>query len=200
MTRIKSKKILKLMEVARELFWKHGLKRVTVEEICEKARVSKMTFYRHFPNKTELAKEVYKKVIDEGTRKFRSIMLDETTTVVEKMEGILMLKLEGTNDISREFLNDFYNDPEEGLSLFVEETTRKVWEEIIRDFKLAQQKGWLRKDFKAEAIYIMSSKMGEMVNDETLLRMYPNPQELVMEIARFFTWGIAPRNEKENQK
>ncbi|WP_372931944.1 TetR/AcrR family transcriptional regulator, partial [Mariniphaga sediminis] len=55
----KSKKYLEIMKTARELFWKHGFRRVTIQEICEKAGVSKMTFYKHFPNKIDLAKTVF---------------------------------------------------------------------------------------------------------------------------------------------
>ena len=44
MTKLKSKKQLELLKIARELFWKHGFKRVSIEEICQKASVSKMTF------------------------------------------------------------------------------------------------------------------------------------------------------------
>lgn len=41
-----------LIETAAQLFFKHGFKRVTVEEICRTAKVSKVTFYRYFAAKT----------------------------------------------------------------------------------------------------------------------------------------------------
>ena len=47
-----------LVKQARELFWKHGIKRITVEEICSEAGISKMTFYRNFKNKVEIAERV----------------------------------------------------------------------------------------------------------------------------------------------
>ena len=51
-----SSKSLDILNTARQLFWKHGIRRVSVEEVCREAGVSKMTFYRSFPNKIELAK------------------------------------------------------------------------------------------------------------------------------------------------
>ena len=48
----------KILDTAHELFWKHGLKRVSIEEICAVAGVSKMTFYKHFANKTALVKYI----------------------------------------------------------------------------------------------------------------------------------------------
>ena len=47
-----------IMSTGKDLFWKYGIRRVTVEEICEKSNVSKMTFYKYFPNKETLALEL----------------------------------------------------------------------------------------------------------------------------------------------
>ena len=44
-----------LFSTAKNLFFKFGLRRVSVEEICIKASVSKMTFYRNFNNKEHIA-------------------------------------------------------------------------------------------------------------------------------------------------
>ena len=44
-----------LFSTAKNLFFKFGLRRVSVEEICKKASVSKMTFYRNFNNKEHIA-------------------------------------------------------------------------------------------------------------------------------------------------
>src|SRR4051794_13906869 len=43
-----------LLSSAKELFCQYGLNKVSVDEICEKAKTSKMTFYRHFEDKSDL--------------------------------------------------------------------------------------------------------------------------------------------------
>ncbi|MBW6479068.1 MAG: TetR/AcrR family transcriptional regulator [Bacteroidales bacterium] len=186
----RSKKYRAIIETARSLFWKYGFKKVTVEEVCEKAGVSKMTFYRYFSNKTDLAKSVYEQVVNEGMQKFRKIIHDENTGALEKMEQILLLKSEGTHEISKEFLDDFYNNPELGLSGFIEEKSREAWSEIVKDFRLAQKKGWFRKDFKPEGMLLMVNKLSEIIKEPQMLHLYGNPQDLIMELARFFTYGI----------
>lgn len=194
---VSRKKVKALMDEARDLFWKHGLKRVSVEEICEKAGVSKMTFYRHFDNKTELAKAVYLKVVEDGRLQFKSILADESTTTAEKLELMVKLKLDGTHEISREFLNDFYSSPELGMAEFVSETTNRIWNEMLADFKNAQDEGWFRKDFKPEAFFIMSQKLMELVNDESFQQLFSTPQEMILEMTRIFTYGIMPYNKTE---
>ena len=51
----KSKKLQQITQTAYDLFWRHGIKRVTIEEICRTSGVSKMTFYKYFDNKNDLA-------------------------------------------------------------------------------------------------------------------------------------------------
>jgi len=52
-----------IFKTGKVLFWKHGIKRVTIEEICTEADVSKMTFYKFFPNKIELAKKLIQQIL-----------------------------------------------------------------------------------------------------------------------------------------
>jgi AcrR family transcriptional regulator len=183
--------------IARELFWKHGLKRVSVEEICEKAGVSKMTFYRHFNNKTELAKAVYTKVVEDSRRQFKAIITNKSTTTAEKLELMIKMKLDGTHEISREFLNDFYSSPEPEMTEFVAGISYRVWNEMIKDFAKAQEEGWFRKDFKPEAFFIMSQKLSELVSDDNFQQLFSTPQEMIMEMTRIFTYGISPYNKPE---
>jgi len=187
-----SPKYKDIMQTAHDLFWKHGFKRISVEEICRKAGVSKMTFYRFFPNKIELAKKVYTQEVDKGVDVFKAIMKEESSTA-EKMKKILMMKFEGTNNISREFIMDFYSNQELGLKEFIENKTSEVWQQLIQDFKTAQEKGIFRKDFKPEFILFLSQRIMDMLTDENLLKLYKNQQEVIMELTNFFVYGISPQ-------
>lgn len=186
-----NKKYKALMETSRRLFWKHGFRRVSVEEVCEKAKVSKMTFYKYFPNKFELAKAVFMEVVEKGVTDFKSIMAADLP-VAEKMHRLIMTKVEGTNEVSREFLNDFYLGSEPELKEFVEKTTADVWNELINDYRKAQEQGMLRNDFKPELLLKVSGKLVEMLKDESLLAMYDTPQDLLVEFTNLIVYGVAP--------
>lgn len=191
MNKLKSKKQPELLRIARELFWKHGFKRVSIGEVCQKAGVSKMTFYRLYPNKIELAKAVYDEEVNKGLQTFKTIMAEEEEPS-EKIRKILFLKLKGTNDVSQEFLKDFHDSPELGLKTYIEEKTQILWNETLSDFRHAQQNGLFRKDFKPEFLLNLSSHLTGMLLDEKLRKLYDTPQELIMEIANFCIYGIAP--------
>ncbi len=182
-----------LLDAGRKLFWKYGIKRVSTDDICKEAGVSRMTFYRCFNNKTDLVKTIYDNLVEKALVRFYGIIESEESSS-EKMKNLLMLKMENTENISREFLVDLYDSKGSDLQLFVEETNRRIWGEIIKGFRYAQEKGMFRKSFKPEFLMIMSQKLAAMITDEELLQLYDNPQDLIMEFINLITYGITPES------
>lgn len=178
-----------IITTARDLFWKHGFRRVTIEEICRKAGVSKMTYYKHFPNKVELAKTIYDNVIEDSLVRFRIIM-ESNDTPDEKMRKVMLMKLEGTNNISPEFMNDFYAGGEPELKAYVEKRIREVWEALKGDYIKAQENGIFRKDLNIELFIRIQFRLIDLVNDPELAGIYRSPQDLIMEFARLLVYGI----------
>jgi len=191
--KIENKKYKVLLETGKKLFWKHGFRRVTVDEICREAGVSKMTFYKWFDNKTEFAKTIFSNEVQRAIIEFRKIMEQEMPPA-ERLKTIITMKMEGTNDISREFLMDFYSSDDTSLKSFVNDITSNSWNEIISSFRMAQEKGWFRKDFKPEFILYITKQLIPMFTDENLLKLYNTPQDLIMEFTNFFTYGISPHD------
>lgn len=186
-----NKKYLDIIQAARTLFWKHGFKRVSIEEICREAKTSKMTFYKFFANKLELAKSVFDFVVDDSLSTFKTV-LHESTSASELIGQMLQMKKDGIHEISKEFITDFYTNPELGLKDYIDEKTRTVWAEMIGDFKLAQERGILRKDLNIEFFVYFTQKFSDLLNDPYLNKIYPNPQDLIMELTRFSAYGISP--------
>ncbi|HBY00935.1 MAG TPA: hypothetical protein DEG92_00030 [Rikenellaceae bacterium] len=182
----------KLLEAGRELLWKYGFRKVSVEDICKRAGVSKMTFYRYFENKSELTKRVLNNVVSEGTDNFRKILTDDTSVAV-KMQRIIHLKMDGTKEISREFVEEIYNDPGSELQQFMIKLTTDTWIGILEEFKDAQARGVFRKDFKPEILLAMSRGFSELIADPKLNSLYSNTQEMIVEMTNLMTFGIAPR-------
>lgn len=52
----------RILQVASDLFYRHGIRAVGVEAIAEAAETNKMTLYRHFPSKDVLVAEYLRKV------------------------------------------------------------------------------------------------------------------------------------------
>ena len=95
-------KYQQLVHTAWSPFMKYGIRRVSVEEICREAGVSKMTYYKYFKNKTELVKCLINQFISDGMDKYRNTM-DQDIPYTEKVKQVIQQKFDGTKDLSREF-------------------------------------------------------------------------------------------------
>jgi len=178
-----------IFESAKALFWKFGISRVTVEEICREAKVSKMTFYRIFNNKNEVAEKILIDTFDANIKKYRNIM-EQPGHFSQKIQQLVLLKQEGTADISEEFIRDIFLKDEGGLKKLIEDYKKVSYDYFVCDIKEAQSNGEIRKDIKVEFIVYMLNFMSQIFFDEHIKAMYPDSHDAIMEITKFFFYGL----------
>lgn len=177
-----------ILESAKALFWKYGLKKVTVEEICEQADVSKMTFYRRFVNKEHAAEEILEAILEDNLRRYSAIMDEKNLS--RKINEVLKLKHQESKNISKEFINEILTEDGSALSELVEKHTLKSYKVMIADFEKAKKEGWVRKDLKPEFIMDMLGVIRTKMQDEHFLKMFKSIDEAIMELSNFFFYGI----------
>ena len=196
MESIEDQKLREIMIASKTLFWKFGFKRVTIEEVCREANVSKMTFYKHFKNKKELITRLINFIMDKAMLQYREIM-DSDIPFAEKVLKTIIMKQENTQDISNEFFDDYVRHADEDMMALLHQKQREMMAVVLSDYATAQKKGEIRKDIKPEFILYILNKMQELTKDEHLEKMYQNPQDIIMEFTNFFFYGIMPRDGKK---
>ncbi|WP_421894742.1 TetR/AcrR family transcriptional regulator [Marinoscillum sp.] len=185
-----------LLEAGRTLFWKYGIRRISVEEVCKSAGVSKMTFYRSFENKEDLAFQVLKRFIQEGMDSYRAVMKLEIP-FREKIAKVIALKHQQSVNISQEFIQEIYQSTDSVLSAYIEESRKEMLSEIMYDLFMAQQNGWIRRDTKLEFILYMLNSLNDKMMDEKFLSMYEDKHDAIMDLTNFFFYGIFPSDQPE---
>ncbi len=186
-------KYVDIVKAGKELFWKFGIKKVNVAEICQKAEVSRATFYKYFDNKEKLAIYILKSVIDDGIREYQEIMNSEDD-FERKIQKTILFKIEKSKDISKEFMNDLYKGEFNELNEYFMKVNDDNLQMIKDDYRQAQFDGHIRSDIKIEFILFYINKMYEMIIDEKLISLYASPSDMIAEMMRFFFYGILPRN------
>lgn len=182
-----------ILATGKLLFWKFGFKRVTIEEICREASVSKMTFYKFFPNKLELAIAVLDKMFAESIVKIRRLSADHESPE-KTFHKILQLKAEASKGIGEEFIKDLYTNPESGLKTYMEGKTGEMFSEIINVYEKGKVDGWIRKDLNIPFFFSFIRKSMEHMSSEEYLSFFESPQELIMEVTKLFLYGITPHD------
>lgn len=190
---IEDEKQRQIIKTGKDLFFRFGIKRVTVEEICREADVSKMTFYKHFSNKIELVKNIIDLIVSENLIKYREVMKRTDIPFQEKVKFTIQMKMEGIHEFGDAFYDDYLvkNDPE--LASYIQIQSGRVFQEILEDYIDAQKRGDIRKEIKPEFILYFLNLIMDLAKDEKLLMLYDHPQEVIMELVSFFFYGIMNR-------
>ena len=182
-----------ILRTGKDLFWKYGFKRVSIEEICKEAGVSKMTYYKFFSNKMALVKVIMDEILQAGLVKYRKLM-DSGIPYPEKVLGMIELKREQTHTMSSEFFKDYLQSGDPELIAYLEKLSQENLQLFIDDFRKAQDNGDVRKDLKVEFIMAVLNKLIDWVqHDESLLELYDEPQDLAVELTRFMFYGMLER-------
>ena len=185
-----------IVAAARSLFWKHGIKRVSIEEICEKAEVSKMTCYKYFSNKTAIAKYLLEDMFETGVKVYKEIY-NSDIPYEEKVKKLLDLKMSNAHEMSQELLDDIYKYQDEELSETIENIKNKLISIYLDDIRESQKTGEIRNDIKPEFMLYFLNNLTEMLTDKRVVEIYSNPEQMILEVMNFFFYGIMPRKNKK---
>ena len=189
-----SKKRADIVQAALELFSRHGIRRVSVEEICRSAGASKMTFYKYFPNKIEVVKTIWHEMLDEGYRRLDEIDAMEIS-FSEKLQMIIEYKMKVMSQWSPEFIEEVVHaDP--GMKQFVDEMRTENITRFMDYIKKAQKRGDIR-DMRPELFLLILDKMREVLANEGLRKLYSDDITFIRELNTFIFFGILPVNDRE---
>jgi AcrR family transcriptional regulator len=185
-----------IVNAAKSLFWKHGIRRVTIEEICQEAGVSKMTCYKYFSNKTAIAKYLIEDLFESGVKAYKEIYFSDIS-YEEKVKKLVDLKMSNTHEMSQELLDDIYKYQDEELSGTIEDIKKKMIGIYLDDIRDAQKAGEIRNDVKPEFMLYFLNNLTEMLTDQQVAGLYSNPEQMIAEIMNFFFYGIMPRKNRK---
>lgn len=115
----------RIMECALSLFQEKGYQKVTLQEICRKAGITKSTFYYHYSSKEELIKDYTDQVSRTSQEDFSQILMMDTH--MKQLWSLFVRYIQKNNTYGAAIVNQVYSSvlnsgddqdfPEE-LSLF----------------------------------------------------------------------------------
>ena len=176
---------------ALELFWKHGFKKVSIDEICKKSTVSRKTFYTFYGNKNALIMYLYNKMVNEAYAIYEGIIQSDLA-FSDKMEKLLNQKLESTKNLSMEFIADLYNPDASELTTFfngIIDQSMKFMRDFLSD---AQKKGDINPDLSLDYIMFMMQKAIDLCGTPELMSMFPDAGTLTRQLTQSIIYGIMP--------
>ena len=181
----------KIEYIARELFLKHGFKKVTIDEICKKAHVSRKTYYTFYENKVALVSFIINEISTDAIESYKAVIAGPGT-FAEKLEKSLDLKYQFSKTITMEFVADFF-DP--GAAEILEYWKGMMQESmmILMDFlKEGQRTGEMNPDLNLDYVMWYFQKLSEIIKSPEITGMFANAEEMVKQVSKTMIYGIMP--------
>ena len=177
-----------IVSAAETLFTRHGSKRVTVEEICRQAHVSKMTFYKHFANKTALVRHIRDIYVEEGFRKFDDInALDIPFS--RKIDLMTHWKVEFGTRINAEFIREMVS---------IDDVVAGVKRRFLNNLTAARKSGEIRDDIDPEFLWMVTEKLSELVKEGTWKEVFSDFSQYQYQARTLVFYGLLSRTEVDN--
>ncbi len=176
-------------KTATDLFHIHGIRKVNVEELCDKAGVSKMTFYRLFKNKAELVRHIIQEDFNENFKKQTEIF-ESDITFPEKINASILLKRDISRQYSKEFISDLYSSKDTELVKIIHQFGDKGRTYFKQFLMKAQQDGYLKKDLKVEFFMYYLEQIQQKLIDQNLIDMFDTVKDLTLALTNMFFYGI----------
>jgi len=139
----------KILTVALELFFKFGIKRVTMDDIAKELGMSKKTIYHFYKEKDDLVNQLCAVELTKETNKFDEIKrvakdpIHEIMLISEKMREMM----QHINPVFFMDLQKFYPNAFKSFQKFKEECAFK---DILRNIKEGKVAGVYREDINEE--------------------------------------------------
>lgn len=186
-----SPKYNQILATAEDLFMRYGIGRVTVEEICKSAAVSKMTFYKFFKNKDDLVLTMLTGLMDGGQQRFDEIMSGDDS-FEEKINAFILMKLDYGQRISKEFYADFMGYSPAVRELIVKRTETNM-ARLVAVIEQAQEEGDIRAELDLKFIAFMFNHLLPISEEPEFLAMFDDTEEMTRQWLNFFFYGIMGR-------
>ena len=184
----RTQKRTQIIQTAERLLSRFGAKRITVEEICREAGVCKMTFYKYFPNKVELVRNIRDAWVEEGFRKFDEINAMDIP-FPEKINLMTRWKVEFTSRVNTEFIREMVS---------IDDVMDRAKRRFLGNITDAQKLGEIRSDIDPRFLWIVTEKLYELVKEGSWKSVFTEFSQFQEQLRTLIFFGLLTRTEGES--
>lgn len=180
----------KIQFAATQLFFRFGIKQVSMDDLSRKLKISKKTLYHCFGNKNELVKQTVHRHFEYIQVRLNEISVLPVSAVARMMQAAAFAveELSKVNPSMIHDLQKYHPEVHADLILMREQSIRKQMSENIKD---GRDHGYYRSDFNAELISQLFAHQIIYITENWAQNNSQNAAEGVYEFAIYHLRGIA---------
>ncbi len=180
----------RILAEAERLFWKYGVRSVTMEDIARKLGISKKTIYQHFSDKEQILYQV----IQDKTGRDQSemdCMVIETDNPVEELLSVLKMMQKKADHVSPNLLIDIKRYYPQAFALFRQYKEEQIMRSILENIQKGISQGLYRSDIKPTILARLRVEQIELAFDNDI---FPTDQysmhDIQFELIHHFVRGM----------
>lgn len=182
---------LRILERSRDLFFKYGFSRLSMDELAEDLGISKATLYRHFPDKEALLRAVMAMTRDRVLSQLQAIVRDDRLPVKARLTAYLEFVSRFMSGLSRDFIRDLRQKlPElwKEMDAFRRQQVFPLVSEVIKE---GVRKGEIKSDLDGRLfLEIFWYLVQEFMTPDWIISHDYSPSELLESIIDIVFYGI----------
>lgn len=181
-----------LLEAAAQLFRQHGFKKVSVEEICHKAGASKMSFYRHFNDKTKIALVTLEAFFSAELAWADELLLTKLS-FMEMLNELLLRREQNHHKLGLLFLTEFHEVDSPEVNAFGQKWQKLIDQANLKFLSHGQKTGTISEDIEPKIFLFLIKKRNELLMDQELIKIMPTFKRRFKIVNELFYYGIGRR-------
>ncbi|GAB4004569.1 TetR/AcrR family transcriptional regulator [Spirosoma sp. KCTC 42546] len=180
----------RILAEAERLFWKYGVRSVTMEDIARQLGISKKTIYQHFTDKEQI---LYQVIQDKTGRNQSEMdcMAIETDNPVEEILGVLNMMRNHADQVSPNLMNDIKRYYPQAFALFRQYKEGHIMRSILENIQKGISQGIYRPDINPTILARLRVEQIELAFNHEL---FPSDQysmhEVQAELMHHFVRGM----------
>jgi len=183
-----------IIEQARSLFMRCGLRSVTMDDVSRELGISKKTLYQHVIDKPDLVRKTVEKEIESDQKAIEEILIKNLNAIDELIE-ISHLVAEKFKYLHPSIMYDMQKYYPDSWSLLENYRSRFIVKVILENILKGQKQGYFRTHFKPEVIARLYASKVQLITD---IQLFPTSEfdqaDVYKESLNYHIHGIS--NEK----
>ena len=179
----------RLIRAALELFRVHGIRKTSMNEIAQEAKLSSATVYNHFGSKEDLVYATVKHFVTRAGAEFRKIV-EGNLPFPEKLKQVLLFKQDIFGQYQGELLQAIVANSKIGQ--YIDSVYLIEFRQIINDFyEQGKRQGYIDKGLSTEILIRYSEIMRKgMAAESVLSEDSESNLKLLQQLTPLFLYGI----------
>ena len=178
-----------LKEVGLKLVLSKGFKAVKVQDICEKAELSKMTFYYYYKNKYEIFEDILTTWFDALLVESKNIMNNEFLPFYERVMNLVEWKARFVKTMSPAFLKELYA-PDGKYMYLLKDLMLETQQLSYQFFSMGKEQGDLNPNVDINTIMLWMNVVSDMIIEGKFTPLFEDPKEMNEQIRELMLHGI----------